>query len=49
MIDTPGYLAVRDVVEILGIGSGSIDIVDIAVSWVVELIGSVRGLACMVW
>lgn len=38
VIHAPGHLAVADVVQILGVGSGSINIVDIAMSRVIELV-----------
>lgn len=38
VIDAPGHLAVADVVQILGVGRRSINIVDIAMSRVIELV-----------
>ncbi|KAI4275156.1 MAG: hypothetical protein L6R38_005942 [Xanthoria sp. 2 TBL-2021] len=38
VIDAPGHLAVADVVQILGVGSGLVNIVDITMSRVIELV-----------
>lgn len=38
VVYTPRHLAVADIIQILRVGSGLIDVVDISVSWVVVLI-----------
>lgn len=38
MVDTECYLAVADVVQVLGFGGGLVNVVDVAVGWVVKLI-----------